>query len=180
MPLIQGTPGLLLGRVSGGLKPPDIRPNLLSNSGFEANTTGWVLNNGGVGETLNRITSDAKFGAACGECVLDGAVSFQGARSPAVACLANRFYTLGIWVKKVSGSSSLVRLRSVQTTGSLVLDTKTIFIDGVWRFVYSTVLATADDTIGLQVIQGGGSLSLTFRIDGAKIEQGNSPTAYLN
>ncbi len=70
--------------------------NLITNGGFETNTTGWV----GVQTTLTRITSRSKFGsAAMRATVTNGKTSYSADAGASLSgATANRTFTGSVWV----------------------------------------------------------------------------------
>jgi hypothetical protein len=153
--------------------------NLISNGGFETNTTGYLGVAGGGEETITRITSDKKFGTACAEIVLLGGQTFGGYRHTFTAAAAT-VYTASVWIKKVSGVSNQIRLQMIETDGATSIGTVTHTITSEWaRYTLTATAAQSGAAAAVRVVQGGGAVTLTYRIDGLQVEAQPIATPYV-
>lgn len=167
-----------LANVDGdGRTPPDYSygtweatTNRFINAGFETDVTTGITANSGTDESISRITSDKKFGAACAEIILGGATTFAGYRF-SFTSVAGQAYAGSIWIKKVSGASTQLRIRLIDGDGSTLISSVTIVPTTEWvLYRINGTAAISGAVANIQVIQGGGFLAMTFRVDGVQVE----------
>jgi len=154
--------------------------NLGTNGGFESNTTGWE----GTGAAIARITTDAKFGAACLEVTVSSAADIAGARRSAgdvVSALTQ--YTGSLWLKASTGAPTIT-IYLVEYTGAdafvqtnaltgVVLSTTT------WQRLSLTITTSATTGLLRMYAATFGSQTATFKVDGAQRELGAVATPYI-
>ena len=154
--------------------------NLVTNGGFESNTTGWTIVAGD--ETLVRTTTTSKFGSGSAS-VTTTANATRGliiasASRPAVS--ASTAYTYSAWVNAPAGAPMTLRLR--EYIGATPQgDTDQTFIGtGTWQrvSVTRTMTSTGGSTASLWVFQTDATVR-TFYVDGAQLEQKAIATPYV-
>jgi hypothetical protein len=91
--------------------------NLISNSSFEVNTTGWSTQNGA---TVTRITTDYLYGTACAE-VTSSSSNYNNINSGLIPINASATYTLSAYAKNTLGSTRNVYIAMQWYTSSSVL-----------------------------------------------------------
>lgn len=164
----------------GGIGIWPAATNLVTNGGFETDTTGWE----GTGAAIARITTDSKFGAACLEATVSSAADLAGARlSAGVSVSAGTAYTGSVWLKASTGtptvSISLVEYTALDafvqtnTLDGVVLNTST------WTRIELPI--TTSGTTGIIRIYAAtyGSQTATFKVDGVQLETGLIATPYV-
>lgn len=159
-----------------GLTPPagvGIWPgatNLVTNGGFESDTTGWA----GISATLARTTDVSKFGAASLEV---SASNGQGARSPAVALTNASTYTASGWLRSESGRT--IRIAFWNAAFATVASA-TIAATSDFQRVSLTYTAAASENhyVTFQDLSGSGTAA-TFQLDGVQVETGSIATPYI-
>ncbi|KKM02400.1 hypothetical protein LCGC14_1784810 [marine sediment metagenome] len=159
--------------------------NLFETPSAETDVVGWGEGGGG---TLSRITTQAKYGGACGQLTghADSSQSFQwtlrsGSRIPATAGLD---YALLFWMRATVGASDWAPVLQWYNAGGGVISlstgsTVTIAQDGPWRLVAFTDTAPA---LTATVLPGALEQGSTFIagefvfIDAVLLYQGNDLT----
>lgn len=144
--------------------------NLLSNGGFESNTTGWTAH---ANSTITRVTSVAKFGNASGEMVLSGVAAGEGMYQTFTATAA--VYALQVWAK---GSGTIRLAVARDSDGGLAQTGSTFTLTSSWqRLVFTTTALTA--TTWRFIIHTATAQAITFQVDGAQVELGPVRTPYI-
>ena len=146
------------------------------NGDFETNTTGWTADNGGAGTVSDdRITTDAKFGSACAETILDGASANQGVTTSALTGLtAGNVYTEQLRLKWVSGATAI----RVQIDWLTVLaapissSTSDVTLTAAWQMFTLTATAPALGVHAKLRILNTAATATRFRRDGVQIDNG--------
>lgn len=151
--------------------------NLITNGGFETNTTGWSVY--GSGTALTRDTSDAKFGLASAKFVATIAVTGIWTPSP-IAVTASQTYTISAWVRAVAGTQIQLNLReSTAADAAVGADTtKLLTADGTWQRLSVTRVFGATG-VNAHVIFQANNAGTTFWIDGVQLEQQSAATPYI-
>lgn len=136
--------------------------NLVTNGGFETNTTGWVRKS--VDETLARVTTTSKFGSACAQITLAGVQSYEGLAGDQNLALVNgTVYTAGAWVWCESGTLNL-RIRIINSASVPIATTNFVATTTPQR-VSVTVTATAGTPFEVEVLANGAQTG-KFWVDG--------------
>lgn len=152
--------------------------NLVTNGGLETNTTGWA---GLIGtETIARVTSQAKFGAASLETITPGGVSYEGCRAGDYTVSPSTTYTASVWVKGSGGTLAF----AAEERNSGVYVTQTAggpFTPGSSWERKSVTFTTNSSTnrIRFKVYASGSIQALTFYVDGAQLEAQPLATPYV-
>lgn len=152
--------------------------NLITNSGFETNTTGWVGNN----STLSRVTNQQRFGtasllvtsSAIGYFDVSDSVTISGAT-------AGRTYIGSAWVRTPTTRNMDIFVReSGGVQPSAQSSTQVSVPANTWvRITHSRTIVQNDRTsIQLLVVPDTGAASAgeTFYVDGAQLELSPIPT----
>ncbi|MDB5163917.1 MAG: hypothetical protein JWS12_535 [Candidatus Saccharibacteria bacterium] len=159
--------------------------NLITNPGFELNTTGWTSVAGGGTSTITRDTSqswlgNASMGITTASGTNAGAKYVTGNVQPTQLAVSSS-YTLS-WYAKLS-ASTFTDMRAVYardgSTETACLSSLTVVTAGWTR--YSCTVAT-DGTLPASTaylaIEQVGSASRTFWLDGVQLEPGTVATPY--
>lgn len=106
--------------------------NLITNGGFEVNTTGWSKA-GGAGTSIARDTSEKHDGVASCKCVTGGAASAEGFQltSGLPTIRAGEPYALRGWVKADDGDTLNIIWREI---GGNVIKTLAFTGNGAWQY----------------------------------------------
>jgi len=156
--------------------------NLITNGGFESNTTGWTTNQSGL--SLPQDTSVSKFGGASMKVVNDGSVTNQGAVEPTgsrPSVSANTIYTLSAWVQGTPGAHIVLEAGNFNgTTNINFLVSPSVTLTGSWQRVIFTFTTPASTTnVAPIFIDNTPSVPVTFWLDGVQLEQRNFATPYV-
>lgn len=152
--------------------------NLVTNGGFETNTTGWAGRQGT--ETLTRDTGQAKFGAGSlkvdlghTDAALEGVFhAFTGA--------AATVYTHSVWVKPDSGIT--VRVYAYDNVAGFVGGGSVAGDGETWtRLSVTTTTGAGAATfrVYVRVETSGNQSSKAFYVDGVQVEQQPLATPYV-
>jgi len=160
-----------------GLTPPagvGIWPaatNLVTNGGFETNTTGWTA----TGGSFARDTTRQFFGVASGRMTV--LTDSDSVASAALTVSSAAVYTAQTRLLIPVGKDVLFRI--LESTGTTPLGSVTVSGTGAWQ--QATVTGTSTDTgIVVQVIDdanAGGGYNLWM--DGIQLESGSIATPYI-
>jgi hypothetical protein len=146
--------------------------NLFGNGGFETNANGWGTDGGG--SALARITSDSKFGSACGRWT--NASGPQGVYRSATLS-ATTVYTFSAWLKN-NGGTTTARLR-VRSSGGAIDTGANFTLTDEWTRCSITFTSHATELSHAHYIQGSGGSGYDCLIDGAQLEQQPIATPYV-
>jgi len=168
-----------------GVGPWPAATNLVTNGGFETNTTGWALNNA----TLTRITTDAKFGSACARLQWNNASTFYQAQTTFTisGSTAGRQYTGSYWVKGEGdsvGKAVVIRLAEEGGTQAPVsYDSAPFTLTDDWQRVSLTITVAEDDRTAIRYFVGRRLTSLaadeSLLVDGIQLEESSVATPYI-
>lgn len=151
--------------------------NLVTNGGFETNTTGWATI--GTGTAIARSTAVAKFGAASLLVTLGNSDTFDGAVFSGLTLTDATVYTFSAWVRTVTGSLAM-RIIAVDKT-STTLGTGTLTATTEWQRMSVTFTANANTPFQLRVIQQTGAASAAqYYVDGVQVEAQPLATPYVH
>ena len=168
-------PNELLGKYSLGVW--EATTNLVTNGGFETNTTGWATI--GTGTAIARSTAVAKFGAASLLVTLGNSDTFDGAVFSGLTLTDATVYTFSAWVRTVTGSLAM-RIIAVDKT-STTLGTGTLTATTEWQRMSVTFTANANTPFQLRVIQQTGAASAAqYYVDGVQAEAQPLATPYVH
>ena len=149
--------------------------NLLTNYGFEVNTTGWANITGG---TLTRQTTvtNAYHGQASGQ-VVATATANAGTRTTAfTGTLAANTYTFSFYAKVNSGTfNTLLAGYNASSDVACTLNSTTVATNGFQRY-WCTFTTTAN--LASVWIEQTDATARTFYIDAAQLVLGSSPDPY--
>jgi|SRR5579884_891108 len=146
--------------------------NLVTNGGFETNTTGWSDFNGS--SSSSRDTSTAKFGTASLKTTTTG---FGGPQNATAAALPSTTYTASAWVKTSSacaGQSFQFKLG----TGDGLNHIDAFPASTSWQYVTETA-STPSSSPALTVWVFAPISGCTFWTDGVQLEQKPFATPYV-
>jgi hypothetical protein len=153
-----------------------VNTNLLSNPGFETDTTGW----GGAGApvgTISRVTTEKYVGTASLRVDCSGAATNQGtfinANRPAL--VSGMTYTASVWVKGEAGKRIHLEIRELTAAFGLIASTSSSIITatGSWeRISVSRQMTTG--VWGDMVVRNTDAVAHTFYVDAAMFEQSTS------
>ena len=157
--------------------------NLVTNGGFESNTTGWTA---GVDGSHARVTSYAKFGSASNKYTFDG--TGQTGAHYDITLSASTQYALSVWVyvdQAYSGSTELF-LTTADFTDITTNDSSgsTITISGnKGRWIRVTrIVTTGTDTAGairINANSGTPANGAIYYLDGVQAEAQPVVTPYV-
>jgi hypothetical protein len=161
------------------------RTNLAYNPSAEVDLKGWSPTGGGM--SVNRITSDSKFGEAAVECILSGSnnsgILFGNISGERISVDPNKEYTASAYVKIPEGSpDKILRFRVRQyanvTGGSIlpVINSTQFFSfssqTGWIRVFFTFTTGSSTNAIGLEISQQTGNVAGdTIYIDGLLLEE---------
>lgn len=148
--------------------------NLITNGGFETNTTGWVA--WASGASIARVTTEAKFGSAS----LQVTVADLGSRGTRyIASLsAATAYTVSAWLKIPVGKTVGIYVYDTPVTSELVgvVSAGT----GDWVRVSATFTSDADGgNHSIFIMTYGDNDAVVFYVDGVQCETGSIATPYI-
>jgi hypothetical protein len=165
------------------------RTNLVKNPSMEVNTTGLGI----IGNvTFSRITTDSKYGSACGQIVNtttgnNNGITMTRNATYAIPCTPGSTYTGSIWVKRTVGSRSQnIRLqtRLSATSGTFVeVFTSSSVSSNNWTEI--KLSATPTDPTGLFIElfvrnASTGAIGDTFLADGLLVVKENTNDFYFD
>ena len=171
------------GAEGDGLTPPagvGIWPaatNLVTNGGFETNTTGWSTTSPGFwlasGGSFTRVTNESKFGTASAR--LQVSQTNRGAAF-AVTLAATTTYTVSLWYKGTGNGTQFFFGEADSGTSSFILIEESA---PDWTRASVTFTTSADTAcvIGLRGTQA--TPTVDYYIDGVQIETGPIATPYI-
>jgi hypothetical protein len=148
------------------------RTNIAYNPSVEIDLTGWSPTGGGM--TVNRITTDSRFGDASARCVLSASnnsgILFGNLSGERISINPNTEYTVSAYVRIPSGSpDKTLRFRVRQYTnvtgGSIlpVINGTQFFSfgsnDGWIRMFFTFTTAASANAIGIEISQQTGNVS---------------------
>lgn len=162
---------------------PKASTNLVTNGGFETDTTGWAAID--AGSTLSRVTNDSAEGAACASVACNGSTARQGLIRPSgsrVAVTPGATYTLSAWIKMDAGLTYEVGFDQYTAVsgGSFVSGNQaTGTAKGGWELVTLTVTVSGT-TNGLAVFtRKNNATAATVKADAVQVEAGPVATPYI-
>lgn len=173
--------------------PTNTRTNIAFNPSFETNTTGWAAN--GSGTTIERISSDSRFGSFSLKCTTGTAnnsgVLFANSSGSRMVISPSTQYTASAYVRvpNESPNKNLVfRVREYSlVSGGSVTATKQqqpVVIsssDGWSRIFYTFTSGATSNALGIEILQEtlnqNGSI---FYVDGVLVENSSSLSPQLN
>lgn len=146
--------------------------NLLANSSFEVNTTGWTPV--GTAVALTRITSDFKYGAAALQ-INSGTGILQQASVQALASgVVGAKYTASAWVKagNVQTNGKTLTL-SISEVGGTSTSNTIVLSNTAWKriSVSRTLLTTNAVNVVIGEVTGGATGDIQW-VDGVQFESG--------
>jgi hypothetical protein len=147
--------------------------NLITNPGFEVNTTGWDLGNPTY-MSLSRDTTQSKSGSASAKITETGNTSGAWVYYAYSGAQAGITYTFGMWVKK----TGLYKL-NIYTPDATMFSSAQFTGAGEWEF--RTVTASPSSTSGVLYVflSDQETTANDWYIDGAVLVAGNSiPVPY--
>ena len=163
-----------------GRAPPDSSTgiwegttNLLTNGGFESNTTSWTAQ--GAGTTLTRDTTSAKFGNSSLLASLPGTNTFEGA-SYSITVTNATTYTWSSWVKAPAGQA--MRIYAVDSTNATIA-TVSFTGTGAWQYESVTFTGNSNNPATMRVARNSSGGAFSFNMDGAQLEQKAYATPYV-
>lgn len=153
-----------------------VRTNLVTNTSFEIDTTGWQAT--GTGASITRTTSAYYVGTASLQITCTGAAASTGAllsNHPAVS--ANTTYTASVWVKATSGTSIRIELGEFDS-GSVSVGARTMgsttTATGSWQRLSVTRTMSATGVSADIVIRNINAVANTIQVDAVLFEQGST------
>ena len=180
--------------VGSDLVVTQTRTNLAYNPSAEIDLTGWSPTGGGM--SVNRITSDSRFGDAAVECVISSSnnsgILFGNLSGQRIAVDPNTEYTASAYLRIPEGFSSKtlrfrVRQYSNVTGGStlpVVNGTQFFTFDSETEWVRAFITFTTGSTtnaVGLEISQQTGNIAGDrFYIDGLLLEESSSLIPKVN
>lgn len=157
--------------------------NLVTNGGFETNTTGW---GDGGNTTLTRSTEQANSGTASGKSVMDSTSGVENACAFYPITFAGAgTYTLSAWVYiPTAWSGGTVALDHSGFAGSSPADGTDVNADmdvrDGWQRLGSTVTIAGGDLAGnMRVVATSIESGEFIYVDDAQIESGSVATPYV-
>jgi hypothetical protein len=163
-----------------GKTPPDSSygiwegtTNLVTNGGFESNTTGVYVYAGG---TFARDTTKAKFGSASILVSTSGSGSADGVNINGGTVTNGAVYTASAWILGAAGTS----LRFVLADSTYAsIGTTTFTTTGVWQRVFVTATANANTPFNIEIVRNGTGSAYNWNVDGVQLEQKATATPYV-
>ncbi len=164
-----------------GLVAHSLRPqthNLLPDGGFELTdsfpqwshtaVTGVLAN---AGTSITRVTTAARYGAACGQ-VVAPATANSGARCAIYRTFrAGVTYTAEVWVRSAAGTTN-ARIR-LGVNGDIASETAAALSSG-WVRRTVTWTPTATVTLAYLVVEITAATATTFQVDGCMVYEGTT------
>lgn len=161
--------------------------NLCANGGFEtALSSGDTWAARGTGVSVARVTSDAKFGAACASCTMgaswqsDWGIAILGTDIPVSP---STVYTVSAWVKSDGVKAVTIKVYERDgggtPIGSPIIGQSSTSLS--WTKVSLTYTSNASAAYAQLIIGTSGSsdVSFTFYVDGVQVEQQPLATPYV-
>lgn len=154
--------------------------NLVTNGGFETNTTGWEA----TGATIARSTAAAKFGSASLRATVAVAADLAGARqATSIAASTGTVVSASAWMRYVTTTANVQLLIVEYDSGNNFL--RVGGISGSLALTDEFAQATVTVTLGASTTQirvwavTFGSQEADFYIDGVQVETGSIATPYI-
>lgn len=152
---------------------PEATTNLVTNPGFEMNTTGWTAGAG----SLSRASGDVFRGAFCAR-YTPGAAAGDGCYFGTLALTAGQPYTFSIRFKGAAGQR--YRITFADTSG-VALTTKAFVATGRWQYVWLVWRETATTSRRIYVAKDTANTSTQpFSFDDVQVENKAYPTTYCD
>lgn len=164
-----------------GVGKPTGATNLVSNGGFETNTTGW---SDGGNFTVSRSTTVSKTGAASGKCTVDNTAAGNDsvAAQYGVTCATTTQYTLSVYVYIPStwtGGQVTCEFRDLTAPTILAQTNVNMAITDAWQRITVTATTGANASCGLRCVADNIKAGEFFYLDNLQIELGPRATAYI-
>jgi hypothetical protein len=146
----QGTPGVPTITYDHSVEDTATTPNLVTNSTFEANLTGWSTGGVTPAPTLAQSATQVHFGSNSMRVTFATAAAFSGAQTTVTGLTIGREYLASGWVYVASGPGVQIGVSGGVTGGSSTVPT--------WTQIFCTFTATATSHI-IQVLSKGATTS---------------------
>ena len=178
----EGDGGNHLGQEGTGVW--EATTTLITNGGFETNTTGWT--NQTANASISQSTEQAKFGNASLKVVTDGVGTSEGAAqntSAGAAVVAASVYVFSAWVYSAAGGEK-VRININWYTGvpgyiSTSTGTEVTLVAGWQRIEATALTAPGTAEAALVIVLTSTVQAITFYIDGVQGELQPIATPYV-
>lgn len=159
-----GTCTIVLDNTSGAYDPLNV--NLVTNAGFETDTTGWIAAGGAV--TLSRSTAQAYTGVASLRVDWPTSSGLYGPNCQVTGLQIGSTYTFSAWVYVQSGPAVVQLVAAVAFGG-------TTSATGVWQQLSMTFTATSTSH-ALQFVTGSATTAgQFFYVDEVVLRSGDNP-----
>jgi len=142
--------------------------NLVTNGGFETDTTGWLSSNA----TLTRTTAEANFGSAS----LSAVLGAYGSASIPIATTDGQTYTASVYVK--SGTGQPIKAFYADSTYTIKAETD-VSGSADWQRIVVSFTAAETNSGFIYISDNGGATPYTIYIDGVQVELGAVATPYV-
>jgi hypothetical protein len=153
--------------------------NLITNGGFETNTTGWTSGLYMVNvSTHARVNTEKKFGSWSLKVTTDGVEALEGAESSSgIAAISGQTYTASMWVKAPVGKALRLELYN---SGAGGISFQQFTGTGAWQRVTTTGVATTT-SLGVAIrLDFAAQGVFDFYIDGVQLEERPFATPYIH
>ncbi len=173
-----------------GRQPPDnsigiweSTTNLVTNGGFENNTTGWIATTvAGGTPSISSTAIDSKFGSHSMQLLSSTAGTLNAARYSSTFATSTT-YTASAWIKVASGAGATNLLWLATYNSPQVTSQTALTADGKWHrySVTFTTDSTSQTSDYLDVrVSGTPTTQYDIRIDGVQLEQKSLATPYVD
>ncbi len=151
--------------------------NLIANSSFETNTTGWTANGS---STLSQITSDKYSGTGAMQ-VATTALANDGAKFN-YALAASTQYSFSVYTRATGANFSTLQLgySADTTTQTSCVTAQTVLTTGWTRYTCTFTTSTVSGTAASRFVyvKQTDATARTFYIDAAQLEIASAPTNF--
>ncbi len=143
--------------------------NLITNGGFETDTTGWTEQ----GSTTTRVTAQQKFGDAAGEVATDNVGANEGPYHAFTGAAATK-YSVSAWVR----GSGTVRIALYDNVSGKQASSA-VTLTSAWQRIEKIATTGAASATFRVYVETDSQQNITFNVDGVQVEATSTPTPYV-
>ncbi len=156
--------------------PSEQNDDLFLPGDFERDDEGWIGSD--TPTSVLRTTIQRKFGNASLE-VITGANLNAGTDSPVAPAAATTEFTASFWIRRTESVVDIHLLVRDQDDNAIATSPNFATTANTWFRVSFTFTTGAGDTgVILRIVKNGSATDITFQLDGAQIEIGDTATDY--
>lgn len=141
--------------------------NLVTNSSFETNTTGYAQNAASGSLTRDTTANGAHSGSAFAEQDNPGSNSDEGVKTDEIAVTASESYTASVWLRGTVGSENVTVELAEYTSGSTLVGetSESTYLTTDWQRIQVTRAFGATGEKARIIVRGTNTEAMTFYLD---------------